>query len=141
MTAATPRPRPRAVSLWRRPLLVGACFGLGYGITQRLLELRLPQFVNWGQSFDVRETPGTSLESLRLRHGSELQDLRGNLEQLELVKKPTEPTVNPDTASQDATTTAAPDELPDAGRGEQAAPNAASAPAAPQLPPPATSQP
>jgi hypothetical protein len=80
------------VSLWRRPLLVGVCFGLGYGLTQRLLDLRLPGFVQWGQSFEVRQFPGTSLESLRLRVGSEVQDLRGRLDLLELdAEQPKQP--------------------------------------------------
>lgn len=80
---------PRAVSLWRRPLLVGLCFGLGYGLTQRLLDLRLPAFVQWGQSFDVRPAPGTSLDSLRQRFGDEQQSLRGQFDLLEL--KPIKP--------------------------------------------------
>lgn len=141
MTAATPRSRPRAVSLWRRPLLVGVCFGLGYGITQRLLDLRLPQFVSWGQSFDVRETPGTSLESLRLRHGSNLEDLRSTGDPVELQADHAKETAKPDTPAQDTASITETDQLPDAGDGARTAPSPASAPAAPQLPPPATSQP
>jgi len=60
--------------------MVGLCFSLGYGLTQRLLDLQLPGFVQWGQAFDIREFPGTSLESLRLRFGSETQELRGRLD-------------------------------------------------------------
>ncbi len=67
---------------------MGLCFGVGYGLTQRLLDLQLPGLVQWGQSFEVRQPPGTSLESLRLRFGSELNDLRGrlDLQELEMVK-------------------------------------------------------
>ena len=139
MTAAIPRTRPRPVSLWRRPLLVGVCFGLGYGITQRLLDLRLPGLVSWGQSFDVGEFPGTSLESLRLLHGSTDQELRGNLDLLELqaekpeAKAASEPA---DTALPEAVSS---DDLPDAGAGETQPPG--EAPAAPKLPAPALSQP
>jgi len=68
------------VSLWRRPLLVGVCFALGYGLTQRLLDLRLPALVQWGQTFQPRDRPGTSLDSLRLRFGAEQQELRGRLD-------------------------------------------------------------
>jgi len=90
LTSASSRPQPRPVSLWRRPLLVGVCFGLGYGLTQRLLELQLPSFVQWGPSFELRDPPGTSLESLRLRFGSEAQELRGRLELQELQPAKTE---------------------------------------------------
>ena len=79
---STPKPRP--VSLWRRPLLVGACFALGYGLTQRLLDLRLPGLVQWGQTFEPRDRPGISLDSLRLRFGSDQQELRGRLDLQEL---------------------------------------------------------
>lgn len=78
-----PRPRHR----WRGPLLAGFCFGLGYGITQRLLVLQLPGLVQLQQNFDVREFPGTSLESLRQRYGSDQQDIRGDLELLELERQ------------------------------------------------------
>ena len=147
MTAATPRTRSRQVSLWRRPLLVGVCFGLGYGITQRLLDLRLPGLVSWGQSFDVREFPGTSLESLRLLHGSSDQELRGTLDLLELQPKKAEPKATPDPSAAAGATDAAAthteaavsNDLPDAGPGETRPPG--EAPVAPKLPAPAPSQP
>ncbi|MCP9808163.1 hypothetical protein KBY58_01785 [Cyanobium sp. HWJ4-Hawea] len=69
--AKTP-PRSR----WQGPLLVGLCFGLGYGITQRLLSLQLPDFVQLGEGFELRQFPGTSLDSLRLRFGAEPQQLK-----------------------------------------------------------------
>lgn len=114
---------------------MGVCFGLGYGLTQRLLDLQLPALVQWGQSFDVREFPGTSLESLRLRFGSENQELRGRLDLLELEAeqpKPADPLALPE------------DQL----RGDQlglVAPEPPAAPAAkppaPSLPPPPASMP
>ncbi len=70
--------------LWRTPLVVGICFGLGYGITNRLLALQWPGFVQLGQSFDVRPFPGTTLESLRQRFGAEGQAIRGDLDLMEL---------------------------------------------------------
>jgi len=116
-------------------LLVGVCFGLGYGLTQRLLDLQLPALVQWGQSFDVREFPGTSLESLRLRFGSENQELRGRLDLLELEAeqpKPADPLASPgDQQGGDQLGFGAP-ETP-------AAP--AAAPPAPSLPPPPASMP
>lgn len=76
--------RPR----WQVPLLVGFCFGLGYGVTQRLLALQLPSLVRLGQGFDVRPFPGTSLESLRLRFGAENQEIRGDADLLQLEPQP-----------------------------------------------------
>ena len=76
LSASTPpRPRPR----WQVPLLAGVCFGLGYGLTHRLLVLQLPSLVRLGEGFEVRPFPGTSLESLRLRFGDDSQEVRGNL--------------------------------------------------------------
>lgn len=70
--------------LWRTPLVVGICFGLGYGLTSRLLALQWHGFVQLGQSFDVRPFPGTSLERLRQRFGSEGQAIRADLDLIEL---------------------------------------------------------
>lgn len=69
---------------WRGPLLAGLCFGLSYALVQRLLDLELPQLIQLGQPFDVREVPGTSLDSLRLRLGGEAAPIRADLELLEL---------------------------------------------------------
>ncbi len=84
-TAAQPVSRPR--NRWRGPLLAGFCFGLGYGVTQRLLALQLPSLVQLRQGFEVRQFPGTSLESLRLRFGSDAEEVRGDLEVLELQRQ------------------------------------------------------
>ena len=69
-------------------MLVGFCFGLGYGVTQRLLALQLPSLVRLGQGFEVRPFPGTSLESLRLRFGAENQDIRGDADLLQFEQQP-----------------------------------------------------
>ena len=84
--SATPpsQQRPR----WQVPFLVGFCFVLGYGVTQRLLALQLPSLVRLGQGFEVRPFPGTSLESLRLRFGAENQDIRGDADLLQLEQQP-----------------------------------------------------
>ena len=84
LSASTPpRSRPR----WQVPLLAGVCFGLGYGLTHRLLALQLPSLVRLGEGFEVRPFPGTSLESLRLRFGDDSQEVRGNLDLLELERQ------------------------------------------------------
>lgn len=74
---------PISRRLWRTPLVVGLCFGLGYGITSRLLALRWSGFVQLGQSFDVRPFPGTTLQSLRERFGAESLPIRADLDQIE----------------------------------------------------------
>jgi len=116
---ASPQTRLRRVSLWRRPLLVGVCFALGYGLTQRALDLRLPALVQWGQSFEPRDRPGTSLESLRLQFGAAQQELRGRLDLQELDRQ--------QPGSGDASAVAVP---PD----DSAVVPEALTPAAPQLP-------
>ena len=66
-TAKPKRPiRPR---FWVGPLIAGACFALGYGITQRIVLIRSGLEQLEPQSFRARAFPGESLEALRLRHG------------------------------------------------------------------------
>jgi hypothetical protein len=122
------------------PLLAGLCFGLGYGLTYRLLALQWPSLVRLGQGFEVRPFPGTSLESLRLRFGADSQEVRGTLDLLELErqtaadKPPAQPEARP-TAEAEARLTReeleAASELP--ADPELAAPRA-DAPPPPQLP-------
>ena len=65
--SSRPQPRPKSGTKpgtqprWQLPLLVGVCFGLGYGVANRLLALQLPAFVRLGQGFEVRPFPGQSL--------------------------------------------------------------------------------
>ena len=66
-TAKTKRQaRPR---FWVGPLVAGACFALGYGITQRFILIRSGLEQSEPQSFMARAFPGESLEALRLRYG------------------------------------------------------------------------
>ena len=81
-------PPSQQLPRWQVPLLVGFCFGLGYGVTQRLFALQLPSLVRLGQGFEVRPFPGTSLESLRLRFGAENQDIRGDADLLQFEQQP-----------------------------------------------------
>ena len=81
-TTASSSPTARGLppNIWRTPLLVGLCFGLGYGITNRLLDLSWNGLVRLGHSFNVRPLPGTSLESLRQRYGAEGLPIRADLD-------------------------------------------------------------
>jgi len=89
-TAPEPSSAPDRLSAGRRrlpPLLAGLCFGLGYGVVQRLMAVEFPRLVELGQPFDVREFPGTSLEALRLKTGAAAQSIRGDLGVLELEEQ------------------------------------------------------
>ena len=68
----TPKPKPKRPArprFWAGPLVAGACFALGYGITQRVVLIRSGLEQAEPQSFKARAFPGESLEALRLRHG------------------------------------------------------------------------
>ena len=68
--ASTAKPkRPDRPRFWVGPLVAGACFALGYGITQRVVLIRSGLEQVEPQSFKARAFPGESLEALRLRHG------------------------------------------------------------------------
>ena len=79
-SSSSPTARGLPPNIWRTPLLVGLCFGLGYGITNRLLDLSWNGLVRLGHSFNVRPLPGTSLESLRQRYGAEGLPIRADLD-------------------------------------------------------------
>jgi hypothetical protein len=68
---------------WAIPLLAGLCFGLGYGVVQRLMQLELPRQGQLVEPFRMKEFPGTTLESLRLKVGEEPRSIRGDLGALE----------------------------------------------------------
>ena len=138
-----PRPgekaQPIPKSRWQGPVVAGLCLGLGYGITQRLLSLKLPTFVQLGQDFELRAFPGTGLQSLRLKFGTEAQPIRGDLEREQL-----------DQQSKAADTSAEPakDGLGEVETSSQSEPKSANldavdgqAPPEPQLPPPASPRP
>jgi hypothetical protein len=72
---------------WRVWWLVGLCFGLGYGVSHRLLSLGGEEAKGPSQRFDVQPFPGTSLESLRQRFGGEARDIRGDLDLIELEQQ------------------------------------------------------
>jgi hypothetical protein len=80
----------RQAPAWRSWLLLGLAFGLGYGLTFRLLGIHLGGGPEGRQLFGAKAFPGTSLQTLRQRHGGETGSIRGDLEHLEqerLTKK------------------------------------------------------
>ncbi len=58
--------------------MIGLCFALGFGLTQRLQALGGSPSIDLGHRFDVQPSPGTSLESLRMRYGAQNESLRGD---------------------------------------------------------------
>ncbi|MCS5697744.1 hypothetical protein NZK32_01610 [Cyanobium sp. FGCU-52] len=87
--AASPRHRragePAGTSTWTWPvwLLLGVCFGIGHGLTQRLIDLRPGEATGGRQSFGVKAFPGSGLEGLRTRHRAENRSLRADLDALQ----------------------------------------------------------
>lgn len=68
---------------WQVWLLFGVCFGIGHGLTQRLIELRPGEAMGGRQSFAVKAFPGSGLERLRNGHGAQNRTLRADLDALE----------------------------------------------------------
>jgi len=92
--AADGRPPAGPAAAWLRPggdwrlwAIVGLCFGLGYGVSFRLLNLGGEQGRSPTQSFDVQPFPGTTLESLRQRFGGEAKDIRSDLDLIDLQEQ------------------------------------------------------
>ncbi len=83
--ASTLKPkRPTRPRFWVGPLVAGACFALGYGITQRIVLIRSGLEQSDPQSFRARAFPGESLEGLRLRYG-ETGSLEADVAAKELI--------------------------------------------------------
>jgi hypothetical protein len=97
------------------------------------MALRLPAFVQLGQGFELRSFPGTSLQSLRLKFGAEVEPVPAQVEQPQEQKAApvaAEPAVEP-AASLDTPPQAEPKSVNLGAADGQAPP-------APQLPPPAS---
>ena len=101
MAKAAPAPQRRPRS-WVGPLVVGVCFGLGYGLSQRLFNLQVGELVHFGRNFDVQPFPGSSLESLRLRFGSSSEPLQADLDSLEQERLRVEETAKAATEAKEA---------------------------------------
>jgi hypothetical protein len=133
------------------PLVVGLCFGLGYGLSQRLFNLQVGELVHFGRNFDVQPFPGSSLESLRLRFGAGGESIRADLESLEQERLQAEESAKAATEAKEASTSPDGGLAPvDPGQGpaaDQETPSAPelpalpTAPSAPSLPPPAGASP
>ncbi len=81
------RPAPPPPS-WRRWLLLGLLFGLGYGFTQRLLDLRWQEDSTRPPAFRTKApSGGVSLEELRRRNGDKSMTLTADLETLARDKR------------------------------------------------------
>ncbi len=72
---------------WRRALGLGLCFGLGYSLTLRLLDLPMASSWKGIQRFGVKTFPGSELDSLRRQYGDRQQQIRGDLDLLELERQ------------------------------------------------------
>lgn len=90
MSEATTRPRAehrRRGMSWQTGLLLGLCFGLGYGLTHRLLPLNPLGGFQGQQKFGVKPFPGTGLRTFRENAGVETNELRADLDRIEREKK------------------------------------------------------
>jgi TolA-binding protein len=68
---------------WWRWLVLGLCFSLGYGLTQRLGRMGSSSAATGAvPSFAAQETPGTRLAELQKRFGAEGHSLLGDLDRL-----------------------------------------------------------
>jgi hypothetical protein len=79
--------QPRPQQIWKGPLIAGLCFGVAYGVTQRLVSFNVAELIRFGPGFDVQVFPGTSLESLKLRFGDAQAEIRGDLDLQELERQ------------------------------------------------------
>lgn len=68
-------------------LFVGVCFGVGYGVTQRLMRVNVSGAWQGSQLFGVKPFPGSALSGLRERFGAEKMEIRGDLDLLELERQ------------------------------------------------------
>lgn len=89
--AAVSSPRPAAASspgfTWRHWLALGACFAVGHGVAQRLIDFRPDEAPGGFQNFGVKPFPGQSLEALRRRHPGQAASLLVDFEELERQKR------------------------------------------------------
>jgi len=79
--------RPDSRRSLRQWLILGACFGIGYGVTDRLVNLPFTPIWTNQQRFEVRPSPGTELETLRRQSGESSTPIRADLDQIELERQ------------------------------------------------------
>jgi len=83
--SASEQQRPKRPKFWVGPLVAGACFALGYGITQRVVLMRAAWQQPQQEAFRPQAFPGMTLENLRRRHGGD-KALMGDVAALEAVE-------------------------------------------------------
>ena len=83
--SASEQQRPKRPRFWVGPLVAGACFALGYGITQRVVLMRAAWKQPQQETFRQQAFPGETLEGLR-RPPAESQALLGDVPALEAVE-------------------------------------------------------
>ena len=77
-TTTSHQHRPRRPRYWVGPLVAGACFALGYGITQRVVLMRQTLDKPQQATFRQNSFPGETLDGLRRRYGAD-QPLMGDV--------------------------------------------------------------
>ena len=77
-TTTSHQQRPRRPRYWVGPLVAGACFALGYGITQRVVLMRQTWEKPQQATFRQNSFPGETLDGLRRRYGAD-QPLMGDV--------------------------------------------------------------
>ncbi|MGB1196185.1 MAG: hypothetical protein ACPG3W_05850 [Synechococcus sp.] len=83
--SASEQQRPKRPRFWVGPLVAGACFALGYGITQRVVLMRAAWQQPQQEAFRQQGFPGETLEALRRRYGED-KALMGDVAALEAVE-------------------------------------------------------
>ena len=61
--SASEQKRPKRPKFWVGPLVAGACFALGYGITQRVVLMRAAWQQPQQEAFRQQGFPGETLEA------------------------------------------------------------------------------
>ena len=85
---AVPPPQSAVRRDWIYWMVLGVCFGIGHGITERLIRAQGERGSPAGhQNFGVQSFPGETLEALRRRHGGEPRDVWVDFESLEQEKR------------------------------------------------------
>ena len=77
-TTTSDQQRPQRPRYWVGPLVAGACFALGYGITQRVVLMRQTWEKPQQATFRQNSFPGETLDGLRRRYGAD-QPLMGDV--------------------------------------------------------------
>ena len=83
---------------WVGPLVAGCCFGLGYGITERVLTLQTNAEDPVPEAFTPLAFPGDSLQEIRARFSDDDSSLQVDvtaLEAAEAAGRPAQPPVKP----------------------------------------------